>query len=341
MAAATGDRLWAAWTPVAASRAVATACVVATPLAVGIGTGHPAAGATGTLGTYLWTVGHLLLPRPLGVRLSATTVVLLGVAGVTGALAGGALWLLVVLAVVWAAAQAVAETAGTAVRLPVAMAALGFLLSAMEGQVSAGAALWRGVLMVGGATWGALWAVAQKPPWRSPGEGSRHVGVTELWAARSRSRRFAVLLAVPTALAAGVAGLFQISHGAWTATTVLRVMRPEASATVARSGRRIVGTSAGALVAALLLGLEQHHLTAVVTLVVCVSAMQLVGPKRYGFYTFFLTLIALELGSVAQPASWHLAVVRVALTLAGAALAVASGVLYDCASQFHRPPAGR
>jgi hypothetical protein len=67
----------------------------------------------------------------------------------------------------------------------------------------------------------------------------------------------------------------------------------------------------------------------VIALVVCLSAMQLVGPARYGFYTFFLTLIALELGSVGQAASWHLAVIRVALTLAGAALAVTSGFLYD------------
>jgi hypothetical protein len=61
--------------------------------------------------------------------------------------------------------------------------------------------------------------------------------------------------------------------------------------------------------------------------------MQLVGPAHYGFYTFFLTLLALELVSVSQAASWHLALVRVVLTLAGAAVAVASGFLYDRASR--------
>ena len=175
------------------------------------------------------------------------------------------------------------------------MAALGFLLSAMIGGGTAGSAGWRGLLFLGGAAWAALWELARHPPWRSSG-GSRDLGLAECWAAPGRSRRFAVLLAVPTALAAGVAGVFEISHGAWMATTVLRVMRPEASATVTRSGRRIVGTSAGALIAAVLLGTERHELTAVVVLVVCLSAMQLVGPVRYGIYTFFLTLIALELG---------------------------------------------
>lgn len=138
-----------------------------------------------------------------------------------------------------------------------------------------------------------------------------------------------MLLAIPTALSAGVAGLFAISHGAWTATTVLRVLRPERAITLARSGRRIVGTAVGALVAALLLGFEPRAVTAVVVLVACGAAMELVGPARYGIYTFLLTLLALELSSVGQVASWHLAGIRVALTLIGAAVAVASGYVYD------------
>ena len=329
----TGTHLWASWTPGVIGRSVVTACLVAGPLAVGIAAGHAAAGATATLGAYLWTIGHLTVARPIGIRVAAVAAVLLGVAGVTGALAGGRLWLLVVLTVVWATCQAVAEIAATTLRVPVAMSALCFLLSAIGGGVSPQAALWRGLLVTGGAAWAALGDLARNPPWRSPGVGSRNIGLAELWAARRRSRGFALLLSVPTALSAGIAGLSGISHGAWMATTVLRVMRPEAPATLVRSGRRIVGTSAGALIAAVLLGTERHELTAVIVVVVCVSAMQLVGPAHYGFYTFFLTLLALELVSVGQTASWHLALIRVALTLAGAAVAVASGLLYDRASR--------
>ena len=53
--------------------------------------------------------------------------------------------------------------------------------------------------------------------------------------------------------------------------------------------------------------------------------MQLVGPTRYGIYTFFLTLLALELSSVGQPASWRLVLSRVLLTFAGAGVAVGPG----------------
>ena len=329
----TGNHLWDSWTPGSTGRSVVTACLVAGPLATGIGFGHDAAGATATLGAYLWTVSHLTVGRPIGIRVAAVAAVLLGVAGVTGALAGGHLWLLVVLTVVWASCQAVAEIAGTALRMPVAMSALCFLLSAIGGAVSPRAALWRGLLVLGGAAWAALCELARNPPWRSPGEGSRTIGLAELWAARVRSRGFALLLSAPTALSAGLVGLSKISHGAWMATTVLRVARPEVSATLARSGRRIAGTTAGALIAAVLLGTERHELTAVIVVVVCVSGMQLVGPAHYGFYTFFLTLLALELVSVDQAASWHLALLRVALTLAGVAVAVASGFLYDRASR--------
>ena len=312
---------------------MATACLVAGPLAAGIGVGHAAAGTAVTLGAYLWTVGHLTLARPIGIRVCAVTVVLLGVAGVTGALAGGHLWLLVVLTVVWAPCQAVAETAKTGLRMPVAMSALGFLLSAIGGGASPLGALWRGLLVLGGAAWAALWELARNPPWRSPDEGSPNAGLAERWAARTRSRGFALLLSVPAAFSAGIAGLLEISHGAWMATTVLRVMRPEASVTLARSGQRIVGTSAGALIAAVLFGTERHEVTAVIVVVVCLSAMQLVGPARYGFYTFFLTLLALELTSVGHAASWRLALIRVVLTLAGVAVALTSGFLYDRASR--------
>jgi hypothetical protein len=306
-----------------------TAGLVAVPLVVGIGAGHDAAGASAALGAYLWTVGHLTLPRPIGLRVVAATAVLFGVAGGTGALAGRYLWLLVALTAVWATFQALADTAAGVLRMPAAMAALCFLLSAIGGGAGLQGAWWRGLLVLGGASWMALWEVVRHPPWPSRPGGSRSLGLAALRVAWPKSRGFALLLAVPTMLSAGLAGLFGISHGAWMATTVLRVLRPEASATLTRSGQRIAGTAAGALVAAVLLGTEPHKVTAVIVLVVCVSAMQLVGPKRYGIYTFLLTLVALELGSVGEPTSWRVALIRVALTLAGAAVAVASGYLYD------------
>ena len=306
-----------------------TALLVAAPVFLGIVTGHDVAGATVALGSFLWTIGFESTPRPLGLRVIVFIALLLGFAGATGALSGRLLWLFVVLTVVWSVFQAVAHISGTEVRLPVAMAALCFLLSAMDGGAGTRGALWRGLLILGGAAWMAVADVVRDPPWSGGGRGTYDIGLAELRQAWPRSRGFAALLAIPTALSAGLAGLAEISHGAWMAVTVLRVLRPDASDTVARSGRRIVGTATGSLFAAVLLGVSPHAATAVTAIVVGVTALLLIGPQRYGYYTCFLTLIALELASVGQRTSWELALVRVALTLMGAAVALASGLLFD------------
>ena len=129
-------------------------------------------------------------------------------------------------------------------------------------------------------------------------------------------------------MVAGVAGAFQISHGAWTATTVLRVLRPDEATTVVRSKQRAAGTVVGAVLAAVLLAAAPSAVTAVAVVVVAVTAMQLVGPRRYGWHTFFLTLIALQLSSIGHPPDWGIALIRAGLTLVGTAIAVVSGLVY-------------
>jgi hypothetical protein len=78
-----------------------------------------------------------------------------------------------------------------------------------------------------------------------------------------------------------------------------------------------------------LLAAAPTALTAVIVMVVAVTAMQLVGPHRYAVYTFFLTLVALQLSSVGHAADWGIALIRVLFTLVGLAVAVVSGLVYD------------
>ena len=70
-------------------------------------------------------------------------------------------------------------------------------------------------------------------------------------------------------------------------------------------------------------------MTAVVVVMVAVTAMQLVGPRRYALYTFFLTLIALQISSIGHPRDWGIALIRAVLTLVGSAVAVISSLIYD------------
>jgi hypothetical protein len=316
--------------------AVLSSCLVAGPFALGLATGHPAAGGVASLSAYLWTLSHLNDKRPLGLSVAVVSVLLLVIAGAMGALAGRHLWLLIVATALWAPIQALADVATGALRMPVAMAALGMLLSAITGGTSPYGALWRGVLFLAGATWVALWEILRHPPWRSADEGTRELAFGKLARSWRQSWGFALLLTVPTTLAAGAAGAFEISHGAWMATTVLRVLRPDRADTIARSWRRLVGTCAGALLAALLLATVPAPKTVVVVLILALTAMQLVGPGRYGIYTFFLTLIALQLSAAGSASHFGIALIRVVLTLAGTVVAVASGLIYDRVTQHRR-----
>ncbi|HEX4220410.1 MAG TPA: FUSC family protein [Acidimicrobiales bacterium] len=305
-----------------------TAFLVAVPLALGFATGHSVAGGVGALGAYLWTASHITDKRPVGLPIGVVTALLLGLAGVTGALGGRYLWFLVVMVVLWASAQAVTDVAGGPLRVPVALSALCMLLSAIDGGHTITGALWQGLLTLGGAAWITGTDLVRHPPWRSPRPAAT-MGFKALRPAWPEGRRFALLLVIPTALVAGIAGTFQISHGAWMATTVLRVLRPDRASTVTRSKQRAVGTVVGAILAAVLLAAAPAAVTAVAVVVVAVTAMQLVGPRRYGWYTFFLTLIALQLSSIGHPRDWGIALIRAVLTLVGTAVAVISGLIYD------------
>jgi hypothetical protein len=287
-----------------------------------------------SLSAWLWTIGYAFLPRPLGSKPVGLTVVLFGVAGFTGAVGGQHLAMLVVVAFAWAAFQAWTDVADIALRLPTALAALAALLAAIEPPAGLSGALRTGTLFVAGAAWMAVWETLAHPPWRG-GAGTRELEWAVLRRAWTRARPYQLALALPTTLAAFVAGIFSISHGAWMATTVLRVMRPEASTTYARSIRRVLGTATGGVAAALLLLIHPTEILAPIALFVCYGAMQLVGPGRYGIYVFFITVVALSLATVGQPPSVGIAVIRVVLTVAGAAIAVTSSALYDRWSRAH------
>jgi hypothetical protein len=88
-----------------------------------------------------------------------------------------------------------------------------------------------------------------------------------------------------------------------------------------RLKHRFIGTSAGALVSAGLLGREIPPLLYAGLFCVMLTAMQLVGARRYAVWTFCLTVIALDLGQRTHEVGWQVAEYRLLLTIGGLALA--------------------
>jgi uncharacterized membrane protein YccC len=138
--------------------------------------------------------------------------------------------------------------------------------------------------------------------------------------------RHALRLAVAVGTAQLLGAALHAERGPWVTVTALIVLQPSAGPTVRRSAARVVGTVAGALVAAALAAtLHDPRLIAGVVFVLAGLAVTARGV-HYGVFTFFLTPVFVLLAQPA-PGDWALAGVRVADTLLGGGVALAAGLL--------------
>jgi hypothetical protein len=313
----------------AVGSALLTSVTVAAPLAIAATMGDPSVGVALTLGAYLWMISHISSPRPLGLQVAAVTTVALGLAAGAGFAAGGILWLLIVTCGAWAVFQAVGEVAGGPLRMTAAMSALCVLLASIGGRASAPDAVRFGILVAAGAAWAAMVDLIRHRPSGSGADGTRTLALDRLTGAWPKARAYSALLAGTTMVAAATVGSIRVSHGAWMAAAVLRVLRPESTTTLPRARQRVLGTAGGAAVAAGLLAVSSHDLVVVVVVAVAVAAMQLIEPRRYGPFTFCLTLVALALNSAGGATDLDLAGIRLILTVAGTGVAIASILGYE------------
>ena len=112
-----------------------------------------------------------------------------------------------------------------------------------------------------------------------------------------------------------------ITHGYWIAMTSLIVLQPYTGETVRRSGERVVGTVAGAALAALLAVFIHNEVT--LLLIVSVGAFFTLAlyAVDYAWFCFFLTP-TIVLMVLPHLSDWHFAAVRMGMTCFGALTAV-------------------
>ncbi|MDB4898766.1 MAG: hypothetical protein JWN53_574 [Gemmatimonadetes bacterium] len=138
--------------------------------------------------------------------------------------------------------------------------------------------------------------------------------------------RYALRVAVVTAIAVLLAGLLDLKRGYWITITVIVIMQPYTGATTNRALQRVIGTVLGGLLTAAL-GAYFHDPRALLVLsfvfaAACVALM----PVNYAAYSIFLTPTFVLLAE-AQVGDWHLARTRVVNTLLGGVLALAGSRL--------------
>ncbi len=133
--------------------------------------------------------------------------------------------------------------------------------------------------------------------------------------------RYALRVAIVTALAVWLTGQFAIPHGYWVTITAVVILQPYSGATTVKAMQRLVGTVLGGILTAAL-GAALHDPRWILVLSflfagICVAVL----PINYALFSMFLTPTFVLLAEVGT-GDWHLAEVRVLNTLLGGALAL-------------------
>ena len=138
----------------------------------------------------------------------------------------------------------------------------------------------------------------------------------------------ALRLALALAVARLLAGVFDLSHGFWVLLTVLTLLRTSAADTRSALRPALVGTTAGALVAAALLvvGLPPtvYAIALPVVMLVGFAAGPLLGP---GWAQGLFTLVIAFVFAQVSPVDWRLAEARIVDVIIGAGIGVLIGLL--------------
>ncbi|WP_214327216.1 FUSC family protein [Nonomuraea sediminis] len=137
--------------------------------------------------------------------------------------------------------------------------------------------------------------------------------------------RLGIAAAVAMALMVG----FHEHYGKWFVFTVMLALRSTYGDTVDRVVLRVAGTMVGASVAAVILAVVPGPYTIVGTVLVFATLGFALRQVSYAYWSVFATPLAMLLADFGTRLDWKAAAVRLALTVAGGALAlVAARVLW-------------
>ncbi|HEX3867861.1 MAG TPA: FUSC family protein [Gemmatimonadaceae bacterium] len=147
----------------------------------------------------------------------------------------------------------------------------------------------------------------------------------------------AIRVAIVTAAAVLVTGLFHLNHGYWVTLTAVVILQPYAATTRQKALQRVIGTILGGVVAAALSAAFRGPVAVLVLIAIFTILCVALLPLNYGAYAVFGTP-AFVLLAEASAGDWHLAGVRIINTLIGGALALAGAQLLWPGEEQNRLP---
>lgn len=170
------------------------------------------------------------------------------------------------------------------------------------------------------AAWAAWWAGARAVA----ALGNRQSTDREVPATRSVDRTHAVRVAVAVAVAVALAGWLpdDLVGGHWLVTSVLLTIQPGRPATRVRLVQRLCGNTAGAVLAAALLGAHPAVPVAVAVTVLLFLLAVALRPVNYTWWAVTGPPVLLVVSEYPQWFPWYEGGVRLAMNLLGAAIVV-------------------
>lgn len=159
---------------------------------------------------------------------------------------------------------------------------------------------------------------------------------------RRRPRRDLVVnslrIAVAAALSAVVASAIGLSHPMWAAMGAIAAMQGATyHVTVQRGAQRLLGNITGGLIAAGLLALGLNYWGAVVAIVICQTAAEIMSTANYAITSTAVTPMALLLTALGAGLSPSAAMDRVGDTLIGVVVGIVVAVITISRHELGRP----
>lgn len=211
--------------------------------------------------------------------------------------------------------QGYSEIRATYLRLPIALGVLAYFLSI--GQIPTQGALFYALAFSVGTFWGVIINYIMLP---------REINTPSTAKAEMRhptAQRFSIAIVLVALIGSAIATIIPSLHPCWLPAAGLRVMKTERTATWIRLKQRGAGTLLGAAVGGLILGLYHNPWLHISLVGLLLFAMLMIGAKRYGYWTFCLTAIALTFNLAPNAGPITLALDRSMLTILALIIVIA------------------
>ncbi len=144
----------------------------------------------------------------------------------------------------------------------------------------------------------------------------------------------AIIVTISVALAHSIAIYYTLGFGYWIPMTVVLIFKKEQSLTTQRSKHRIIGTLLGVVFSApLIVGTNEYHFLSVLLIPILVYCCVMYYVYHYGYYTFFITLLIVDLYRMALSDTHRMYYDRIIDTFIAAGIVV---FFTYCAMLFNR-----